>query len=135
MKKLILVLTVFALLIACKKEVEKEPSNPPEIEGNWRLIEVLADPGDGSGTFQVVVSNKLMEFNSNGAVSCNGNLCDMSTTSVGGTNGTYSTVESTISSPTCVNTMLDISYQIVDSYLIISYPCFEACQCKFEKLN
>ncbi len=123
------------MLFSCKKEVTHETISPPEIEGNWRLIEVLADPGDGSGTFQVVVSNKLMEFNANGTVTCNGNLCDMSIESVGGTNGTYSTIETAISSPSCVNTMLDISYQIANSYLIISYPCFEACQCKFEKLN
>ncbi|WP_452222106.1 hypothetical protein [Lacinutrix salivirga] len=40
--------------------------------GNWKLIEVLVDPEDGSGTFQSIESNKTIEFKVNGIVKING---------------------------------------------------------------
>ena len=36
--------------------------------GTWRLIEVRADPGDGSGTFQPVISSKTVTFETNGTM-------------------------------------------------------------------
>lgn len=44
--------------------------------GSWELIEVLADPGDGSGTIEPVESNKTMDFSANGIVTTNSSLCD-----------------------------------------------------------
>lgn len=36
----------------------------------------MADPGDGSGTFQPVESDKTIEFKNNGSVITNNSLCD-----------------------------------------------------------
>ncbi|NNJ37670.1 MAG: hypothetical protein HKP23_00325, partial [Flavobacteriaceae bacterium] len=55
MKKLLLFFLLLSL--ACT-------SDDPEIEilGEWQLVEVLADPGDGSGKFKSVDSNKRITF-------------------------------------------------------------------------
>jgi len=105
----------------------------PDLIGKWRLIEVLADPGDGSGTFHSVASNKTMEFNSNGTVTSNGSICDMSIVSGTSSIGTYSLSDSTLKSSNCETSPMKIRFQKSGSYLIIHYPCDEACSAKYVK--
>lgn len=52
MKKLALILLAITtfLYIACKKESSQES----KIYGKWKMIETLADPGDGSGKYMPV---------------------------------------------------------------------------------
>ena len=128
--KLVAILTATAFLVilsACDKH------DRSELEGEWQLIEVLADPGDGSGTFQAVSSNKIIEFNSNGTLTSNGDLCTMTSSSGSATSGTYELVDSTITAG-CVNAGMPITFKHVGNELIVNYPCFEACQHKYKKL-
>lgn len=69
---------------------------------------MLVDPGDGSGTFQSVSSNKNLVFdnNNNNNVTSNGLICYVSIVSNTGTIGTYSEVNSTINSADCPNSPL-----------------------------
>jgi len=61
MKKIFFTLLVVGMLSACNKDDNKSNTS---IVGNWKLIEVLEDPGDGSGTFMSVDSEKTITFNS-----------------------------------------------------------------------
>ena len=123
MKKII-VLAVggIVMLTACKKE-EVSP-----FLGKYKLIETLSDPGDGSGTFQAVTSDKMIEFEENHTVTSNGDLCSMSKEADGETTGTYSDLDSVLHSTSC---SLDMEFD--GNELIIIYPCIEPCKAKYIK--
>ena len=132
MKKIILLMSIMVFTISCSKEKSETET---ELIGQWKLIEVNADPGDGSGTFQSVESDKVVVFLKNGTVTSNGTICHISIESNNPTSGTYSISDSTISSSDCVQTELDISFELINSILILRYPCIEGCQEKFKKIN
>ncbi|MGJ8685038.1 MAG: lipocalin family protein [Nonlabens sp.] len=123
-----------SLLISCN--TSDDPGNilDYDLEGTWKLTEVLADPGDGSGTFQTVTSSKTITFDANGGFTSNGTVCDLSITSTSNTSGTYNAVDQTING-NCGTTNLPITYDIIGSALEITYPCFEPCMTRYRKIN
>lgn len=127
MKNLWLIFAVFFLL-SCSKD---EPTD--ELIGTWRLVEILADPGDGSGTFRSVDSKKTITFHSNGTIVSNGSLCLMNPEVENSTSGTYSEAESTYSSDDCAHPDYKFSFEKEGLFLIINYPCIEPCRAKFKK--
>lgn len=115
-------------LFSCNK-VEISSKNSPLI-GNWKLTEILADPGNGSGTFNPVTSNKTLTFDANGTVSSNGTICDMSTVSNTSSTGTYTTTTNSINSSSTT-----IIYELTGTTLILNYPCIEPCKAKYIKIS
>ena len=108
----------------------------PGIIGKWKLIEVYSDPGNGSGDFNSVESSKTISFTASNKVTSNGNLCNISITTDQTTTGTFSLLDSTISPIEC--TFFDdfrVNFTIIDSELILYYPCFEGCAEKYEKIS
>ncbi|MBI9037124.1 MAG: hypothetical protein JEY97_03250 [Bacteroidales bacterium] len=130
MKKIIFLLGFAIIVFSCDKNNDKQVDS--DLIGKWGLIEVLADPGDGSGTFHSVQSNKIIEFHDDGTITSNGEICDMSIETNNSTSGAYSLIDSTISSNDCSNQM-NISFEQNGSTLIINYPCIEPCRAKYEK--
>ena len=130
MKKVLIVLGLVITLSSCDKNDDEKTDS--SLIGEWGLTEVLGDPGDGSGTFQAVESNKVIVFHDDGTVTSNGVICDMSIEANESSSGTYSLVDSTISSDNCTNQM-KIAFRQYDSELILSYPCIEPCLAKYEK--
>lgn len=128
MKKSIVLLPLLALLFSCHKNDDELA--PASLAGIWKLTEVLVDPGDGSGTFQPVNSNKNIVFISNNRVTSNGVLCDMSIESDSNTTATYSEANSTIN---CQN--FGIKYELNTNFLILFFPCIEGCQAKYVKVQ
>ncbi|MGB0879431.1 MAG: hypothetical protein ACPGTO_02575 [Polaribacter sp.] len=129
MRKIIFILITVGILFSC---TNGNDSNK-ELIGNWKLIEILADPGDGSGTFSSVQSNKIITFESSGIITSNGNLCDMTLNSDNQTSGTYSDSESTFNSSDCNNPSYNFSFEQNENILIVNYPCIEPCQAKYIK--
>ncbi len=129
MKRILLFFLVLGVLFSCNKD--KEPEN--KLIGDWKLIEVLADPGDGSGTFNAVQSNKIIRFENDGIITSNGNLCDMSINSDNATSGTYSITDMTLNSPDCSYPDYGITFDVNGNTLMINYPCIEPCIAKYEK--
>jgi hypothetical protein len=130
MKKIITLLAAIAITIACNRNDDNRDTT---IEGNWKLVEILADPGDGSGTFQAVESAKVITFSGNGTVASNGNICDMTTDAASPSNGIYSAAENVII-PDC-DTIESLVYTIQGNHLIINYPCFEPCRAKYVRVD
>jgi hypothetical protein len=62
MKKIFILLFCAGILLACNESDDYDP----ELTGKWKLAEVLADPGDGSGTFHKVSSKKHWNFTQTG---------------------------------------------------------------------
>ena len=120
------ILVILSLFTSCKK------NKRDSLTGTWELKEVLMDPGNGSGVFTAVSSDKNLVFNTNGNVNSNGIICDMSIESNTSTSGTYSAIDSSIISATCQN--LIIKYEVSGDTLILIYPCFEACKAKYTRV-
>ena len=131
MKKLIGILITVGILFSCNNDDDSNSNT--ELTGNWKLIEVLLDPGDGSGTFSSIESEKIITFESGGIITSNGNLCDMSINSDNQTSGTYSNSESTFNSADCNNPDYNFTFEQNESILIINYPCIEPYQAKYIK--
>ena len=118
-------LTLIASLIlstSCSKEDSKEK----ELVYKWHLIESLNDPGDGSGVFEKVESDAIIEFYDDNTVLYTENLC-MNGTSY---TGKYSLLENKIY-PDC-RLEPSLNFRIENNQLIIYYPCVEGCAEKFE---
>ncbi len=126
MKTSFAILVILSLFTSCKK------NKRDSLTGTWELKEVLMDPGNGSGVFTAVSSDKNLVFHTNGNVISNGIICDMSIESNTSTSGTYSAIDSTIISATCQN--LIIKYEVSNDTLILIYPCFEACKAKYTRV-
>jgi hypothetical protein len=132
MKTKILVLAAIILTaISCSKNDDDTSNNL--LNGTWKLAEVLADPGDGSGTFNSVNSNKNLIFSNGGNLSSNGAICDMSIETNASSTGTYSEVDSTINSTHCPN--ITLKYELNGNTLILIYPCIEPCKAKYSRVQ
>lgn len=106
-----------------------------EIVGEWQLIETNLDPGDGSGVFTPVNSNRTITFKSNGTFTSKGDLCELNTSSTGTSNGVYNEANETMTIDSCTGVDNNILYELVNKNLILNYTCIEACQHKYEKIS
>lgn len=131
MKKIAINTVLILFLISCSKT--KSEDIQPKIISNWKLTEILMDPGDGSGTFQAVQSNRILQFKDNNQVVCNEKLCEMTSSSAMNSTGTYSESEESIIPTDCQNSK--IKYKINEDTLILFYQCFEACESKYIRIN
>lgn len=135
MKKLFSLLFIIVLLSSC---TNNETQEEPQLIGVWKLVEQLVDPGDGSGTFKKIESNKTIEFLANGTVVSNGSLCDMNINSEYETIGEYFTSENYLmpnNENECNFPDLKISFEFQNSNLILWFPCIEGCGQKFKKIE
>ena len=120
---------VFSIM-ACSDD-DNTNSSDFELLGTWKLIEIYSDPGDGSGDFVAISSEKTIQFNADGTLSSNANLCDIFSEPLESSAGTYSELEATISIIGCQSSS---TFEIVGANLIVSYSCIEFCQEKYVKL-
>lgn len=122
-KKLLIFIAAVSILTSCYNCIEDEATD------KYYLIEVLLDPGDGSGIFEPVESEKFIELHQDGTVTSNGEICGFGVESNSATAGTFAFDTNTISTPYCI----DLSFELVENELIIDYPCIEPCRAKFLK--
>ncbi len=140
--KMLLVFGLILLNQSCSSD-ESKPSGEIQLLGKWKLIEQLSDPGDGSGTFRPISSERVIEFLSDGTVEINGVLCYMSNDIGAKESGTYSFItdsdaqnDGEILPNTCNSRSAKVYFDLpVDGSLILWYLCIEPCGQKFEKIN
>ncbi len=127
-------LVLLSILFACKSDDDQTEN--PEITGEWLLIEMLADPGDGSGEFRPVDSAKRLSILTDGTWSSNGDICSFSDVVTSATSGTYEESDNGISIecagpfPTPLQLGLDN-----DDNLIVAFACIEPCLQKFRRID
>ncbi|MEQ8358718.1 MAG: hypothetical protein RH860_04465 [Cytophagales bacterium] len=102
--------------------------------GQWKLIEMLSDPGDGSGTFSPVQSDKMINFYADLTFESTEKLCYMVTSSHDKGKGTYS-IESNFIYPDSCTYPTELSFQLNKDTLIITYLCIEPCAEKYLKVS
>lgn len=124
-------LSVF-LFAACEKD-DAAPAS--DLSGTWQLVEVLADPGDGSGTFEPVDSDRTITFGADGAYTATGDLCTFGATADSETSGIFWPENQNVEPAECVfaSPQSGITYTIDGDELILAYPCIEACRHKYRK--
>ncbi|SFU66384.1 hypothetical protein SAMN05216480_11228 [Pustulibacterium marinum] len=151
MKTKILLVFSFILLFSCKDKEDEVMlccDVPIEgLEGSWKLIQIFSDPGDGSGSWNNVESDKTLSFSdANDMVSSNGSVCNvtMDTDESSSANfvfspedetNTYGTI--TLSNTNCTSAEeLNITYNFENSEtLTLYYPCIEACGARYVKID
>jgi hypothetical protein len=134
MKKVTLFIasSLFLILTSCQKD---NCTSNKGIVGEWLLIEELMDPGDGSGTFQSVTSDKEIKFCDDGTFEGNGDMCTMTNQSSTTHSGTYDTSTETFSPDNCMSMApMSFQYSVNGDILILTYPCICGCQQKYERI-
>lgn len=121
MNKILGITLLGFLILSCNKTDET-------LVGTYQLIEVLADPGDGSGKFEAVNSSKKITFKSDQSFSCEGEICGLNISSENQTNGTFDEETKTLESETCT-----LHYEMHGDELTLQYPCIEPCYHKYKK--
>ena len=133
MKKIILFLLTLSFLISCSTNNDDSLENI-QLTGKWKLIEQLADPGDGSGIFKSIESDKILEFSSKGNVTSNVSLCDpYSDEQI--SEGNYSMNDYTITTNCQNQNIAKISFELKNRYLILNFISNEGFSQKFQKLE
>lgn len=134
MNRLMVFAIVLVTLYSCTKQDDVFVKNK-ELIGKWKLTEQLMDPGDGSGTYMPVDSDKTIEFFSNGTVVSNGPLCTITSDTGQKTVGVFYDDKEYIKPKGCDYSAFKIDYRITDSNLFLIYFCIEGCGQKFVKIN
>lgn len=117
------------LLFSCSSDKN------PELVGRWKLVAVLVDPGDGSGTFQSTSENKFLQFNPDNTLESNSSHCLFTQESGEGKEGSYSADALEIYF-NCNGESTRYSFQLVNNELILNFPlCIEPCQEKYQKVQ
>ncbi|NNF19952.1 MAG: hypothetical protein HKN61_09245 [Flavobacteriaceae bacterium] len=127
-------LLLIILLVSCKGS-DDEIYTSDDIIGAWQLRAVLADPGDGSGEYEPVRSNKTIEFFEDGTFVSNVSFCGGSQESGEGFSGTYDPETGSIVPQGCAFPGSGIRYSFEGKNLIIHLPCIEPCGEKYKKIH
>jgi len=131
MKKILIACLAVFCLFSCTKQ-DDDPT-PPTLVGQWKLTQVLLDPGDGSGVFKDVTRGKTLTFANDGKVGSSSPLCDMNSLLTVAGDGTYDS--SFIFPNDCQIDGIKLSYEIKGENLIVYYPCIEGCAEKYIKVD
>lgn len=130
MKRILIFFSFTYILLSCSNDDDTKAN--VQLIGNWKLIEILSDPGDGTGTFVPVQSNKKIEFKTDGIITTNLSLCDPYSDELINS-GTYS--NNTITT-NCENpNIASINFEIQGQFLILNYISVEGYSQKFKKIN
>ncbi len=132
MKHIFSLLLLSILVISCGDKEEDEVLRTG-IEGNWTLIEMLLDPGDGSGVFMPTTLNVDIEVFADGSVEGNGMLCGMSQSTNGQVQMAQFSEQDSLFTSNCDSIPLSLGVDHMEDILILRYPCIEPCLAKFEK--
>lgn len=127
MKKLLfaLVLLNWLALESCTKTAN--------IEKEYILVEVLSDPGDGSGVFQAVTSDKkLIIYDDDTFKIENGKFCSFEEGAGLTGSGTINYSEGLMTGDECKDRRHLITQE--GEYFTISYPCIEPCAQKYKEI-
>jgi hypothetical protein len=119
------------VLISCGKD---EPISLNNVVGEWQLIEQMIDPGNGTGVFTPVVSNKTIVFTENGTYLSNGSVCYPSIIASEASSGTYSDSGNILNTECAGIAPMPIAFSVEKGELYIFYPCYEGCTEKFERI-
>ncbi|GAA5030274.1 hypothetical protein GCM10011506_19290 [Marivirga lumbricoides] len=136
MKKLtsaLSLLLLFSIWCACSEDDGVSKTSL----GTYQLTAIYSDPGDGSGDFAPVESNKRITLYQDSTFAANFSLCNgLSIEDTGSTEGTFSSAELSFKAD-CNNSLPsnELRIDLFESELIIYYSCYEGCSEKYSRIN
>lgn len=126
-----LLILLSSIIFSCSEEEFAST----ELLGTYRLTAAYVDPGDGSGTFQPVESNRRITLKGDNTYTTNYNFCNTFRTEADTLmSGKYNLEEKFLIAPDiCSGTFYSDTLQIElkSKELIIHYICIEGCAEKF----
>lgn len=129
---LFMILAALALP-ACQKDTEAPP-DPEVLEGSWLLTEVLFDPGDGSGTFRPVDSERELHLTPANTFSTNYDICQAIEDGEK-FNGTFIRTDADEFLIECAQSLINsVQGRLEEGFLVLYYPCDEPCAYRFKKI-
>lgn len=128
MKISLLICCSYLIILSCSKKSE----SPANLVTEWHLVEMLVDPGDGSGQFAAVESEKKLTFFTNGTFETNVSFCDPENGF--GLTGTYNTETGKLFPNDCPELVPGYAYEIQGNTLLIHLPCIESCIEKYARI-
>lgn len=134
MKKLFLLLLAAFALPACQKD-QDDRLNLTVLEGTWLLTEVLFDPGDGSGEFRKVDSERQLSLTPENTYSANYDICQAIEEGENFT-GIFERIDAQEFLIPCAGSLLNsVQGRLEGGFLVLYYPCDEPCAYKFRKIS
>ncbi|NQX82729.1 MAG: hypothetical protein HRT66_12180 [Flavobacteriaceae bacterium] len=136
MRKIITSLILIVIIASCSKNESVDIPKPvePELVGEWKLTEILADAGDGNGVFQPTESNKTIRFKADGTIVSDISLCNPYSEEII-YHATYDLSTNSITTG-CENTNISsIWFEISGENLILNFLSIEGYSQKFEKIE
>ena len=131
---LFLLLPLLFLLFALRCSSVSEEDSGKELEGMWRLNGYTIDPGDGSGMFKEVESDKLIYFYSDRSFIANTKMCFAQDERANITEGKYDPVAGILQARGCNGKEFNqLNYSIEGEYLYVYYVCREGCVERFQR--
>jgi len=131
MKKLVVLSILVSFIFSC--DDTDDFNREVELTGTWKLVELYSDPGDGSGKFNRVNSEKVFIFKEDGTLTSNGSICEIDNVIGVPSSGTFSSEDLTFRSSDCSNPDYDYEFTKSGDIITIFYFCFEGCGAKFKK--
>lgn len=134
MKTLSILILSGLLCLSCadENEIIEGPLTPV---GTWKISEVLADPGDGSGTFQPTDSQQTIAIHEDGRFTANFTFCYEDSFSQLQYTGTVDYENNLLISDHCENRSFTFQYLDLDDAFFIILPCIEPCMEKYERIS
>lgn len=119
---------LLAVIMSCSKSSTKTAEANGSIVGKWIPVAYLADPGDGSGTWQAITEdNSYIIFNADSSASSNVNPYF-------GTLQSYHILsDSTLTYVYSDGTVFNHSFKLEGNTLTVMGGCIEACGVKYTR--
>lgn len=119
-----------SIVVSCAKlKGDKNQTEENSILGSYQLKERLVDPGDGSGVYVAVQSEKKIFFLENGLITSNGSLCVSGDVHGDGDKGVFSITDSVILPQSCPGT--EIHFVWTQNQIELEYVSVETIKEKF----
>ncbi|GAB5557978.1 MAG: hypothetical protein SchgKO_21910 [Schleiferiaceae bacterium] len=102
-----------------------------EYHGTWVLTQVYSDPGDGSGEFYDVESDKIITIDSELKIESNADLCRIYGKVGESTSGQLVSEDGVLKLKSCSDGFQQVYFECKGDVLIMRYICKEGCAEKY----
>lgn len=127
MKNILVLIAMSTVIVSCTKSIE--------IKEEYKILEALFDPGDGSGVFQPTASEMVVTiFEDNTYETRKGSMCSI-TNSEEVDSGVFDFAANTLTTTSCSTNEFLLNFTLESDTLLVSLPCIEPCTLKFVRLK
>ena len=131
MKNILFLVVIGLYITACKRNSGNDNNSSGDLLGKWQLTEFLADPGDGSGTWQKADPTHpgFIEFKSDSTVTISG------ASRLPSVNYFQRLNDSVMLFVKSNKDSTRLGYHLSGNTLSINPPCYEACGSHYVRVN